>query len=146
MKHKFALWFEPLTLQDRATSPYLAPNCLGYDTHYRAARIFRGYLLPWQVHQIRYLLTTWSLTKPERGFEPGSAGYKATALLFEPSIVDLVNTYLLGIVSTTGIGPGNWTKKVLSGTRKLMKLKIEPTLLILHLKIRLDMCQAGPTS
>ncbi len=64
------------------------PHHLGYNTSYSVARVFRGYLLPRQVHQILYLLTMWSHTEPERGFEPRSAGYKATALPFEPSTVD----------------------------------------------------------
>ena len=44
---------------------------------------------------IRVALTKWSHTEPERGFEPWSAGYKATALPFELSFIDFFPSFFL---------------------------------------------------
>ena len=43
---------------------------------------------------IRVALTKWSHTEPERGFEPGSAGYKAAALPFELSSIDMSSLFV----------------------------------------------------
>ena len=48
---------------------------------------------------IRVALTTWSYMEPEQGFEPGSAGYKATTLPFELSSIDSKD---LAIITTWG--------------------------------------------
>ena len=49
-----------------------------------------SYLSDMMQPSIRVALTKWSHTEPERGFEPGSAGYKATALPFELSSIDVL--------------------------------------------------------
>ena len=46
------------------------------------------YLSDMMQPSIRVALTKWSHTEPERGFKPGSSGYKATALPFELSSID----------------------------------------------------------
>ena len=48
------------------------------------------YLSDMMQPSIRAALTKGSHTEPERGFEPGSAGYNATALPFELSSIDCI--------------------------------------------------------
>ena len=52
-----------------------------------------SYLLDMMQPSIRVALTKWSHTEPERGFDPGSTGYKATALPFELSSIDIWPNY-----------------------------------------------------
>jgi hypothetical protein len=79
---------------------------LGYNTCYRAARIFHGYLLPRQVHQIRYLLGAMVTTKPFHSSYQSNHGL-LRCLTFAAILTRRANTQktLIFCLPTSGFEP-----------------------------------------
>ena len=84
-------YFEPNLIWESVTCKvgcgtyYMIPIRIIYRQSPMFLPITKSLFIGHDATKIRVALTKWTHTEPERGFEPGSAGYKAPALPFELS-------------------------------------------------------------